>query len=268
MTDWDDAFDNANYVPNALGYFDIWQERAEAFRNSGVKSDLSLPYGPKPREKLDIFWPAEKPKGLVVFIHGGYWLRLDRCYFSDLAFGPLAHGWAVALPSYTLAPHARISEITREIAAAVTYAANKIEDGPIRITGHSAGGHLAARMTCRSSPLSPALLKRVQKTVSISGLHDLRNLCKTKLNETLKLTIAEAISESPYLDTPVAGANVTCWVGGAERPEFIKQSHLLNDAWQSHGVEIDIQLDGVENHYTVIDGLKNPSSELTKSLLA
>lgn len=267
MIDWDDAFDNANYVPNALGFFDIWKERAEEFRNCGVNAELSLPYGPKDREKLDIFLPEEKPKGLVVFVHGGYWLRLDRLYFSDLASAPLAHGWAVALPSYTLAPHARISEITREIAAAITYAANKVH-GPIRIAGHSAGGHLAARMICNSSPLSSTIQSRIQKTVSISGLHDLRNLRKTKLNETLRLTEAEAISESPYLDTPVAGANVTCWVGGAERPEFIKQSHLLNDVWHSHDVEIDIQLDGMENHYTVIDGLKNPSSELTKALLA
>ncbi|MBE9475807.1 MAG: alpha/beta hydrolase [Proteobacteria bacterium] len=266
MTDWDDAFDNANYVPDALGYFDLWQERAQAFRNSGVKAELSLPYGQKPRQELDIFYPEAKPKGLVVFIHGGYWLRLDHRYFSDLATGPLAHGWAVALPSYTLAPQARISQMTSEIATAVSYAANKV-DGPIRIAGHSAGGHLAARMVCKSSPLSTAVQKRIIKTVSISGLHDLRNLCKTKLNETLNLTKAEAISESPYLDTPVAGTNITCWVGGAERPEFIKQSHLLHNSWQSHDAKINVQLDGTENHYTVINGLKDPYSGLTKALL-
>lgn len=267
MTDWDDAFDNAGYVPNALGYFDIWQERAEAFRNSGVKSDLSLPYGPKEREKLDIFWPEDTPKGLVVFIHGGYWLRLGRRYFSDLAFGPLVHGWAVALPSYTLAPHAQINEITREISAAVTFASSKV-DGPIRITGHSAGGHLAVRMVCSNSPLETEIQKRIHKTVSISGLHDLRNLCQTKLNETLKLTQTEAASESPCLDTPIAGSNVTCWVGGGERPEFISQSHLLHNVWKKHGIEIDVQLDNMENHYTVIDGLKDPNSGLTLSLLS
>jgi len=266
MTDWDDAFDNVGHVPNALSYIDAWQGQAKAFRESGVTADLALAYGPETRQKLDIFWPAGTPKGLVVFVHGGYWIKLDRSSFSHLAAGPIANGWAVVIPSYTLAPAAKICDMTGEIAQAITCVADKI-DGPICVTGHSAGGHLAARMVCENSPLDGGLQMRIVKTLSISGLHDLRNLLKTKLNDMLQLTASEAALESPCLSLPVEGANITCWVGSVERPEFIRQSRLLRDVWANHGAEIDVVIEDAKHHFTIIDGLSSPDSRLTQTLL-
>ncbi|MFK5997543.1 MAG: alpha/beta hydrolase [Rhodobacterales bacterium] len=266
MTDWDDAFDNMGHVPNALSYMDAWQGQAKAFRESGVKADLALAYGQEPRQKLDIFWPDNVPKGLVVFMHGGYWIKLDRSYFSHLAAGPVANGWAVAIPSYTLAPKAKISNMTRETAQAIACAADKIA-GPICVTGHSAGGHLATRMVCENSPLDRRLQKRIVKTLSISGLHDLRNLLKTKLNDALNLTSPEAALESPCLSVPIKAANVTCWVGRNERPEFMRQSQHLCDVWGKHGAKTDVVMVEGKHHFTIIDDLSSPHSHLTRTLL-
>ena len=266
MTDWDDAFNNSGYIANAQAYFAAWEQQAKAFRESGVRSDLSLSYGPTDRQKLDLFHPPAKPKGLVLFVHGGYWMKLNRSYFSHLAAGPLANGWAVAIPSYTLAPDAQISGITREVAQAIMVSASKIE-GPIRLAGHSAGGHLVTRMICQDSPIDPAIQSLIVKTVSISGVHDLRNLLKTKMNDTLHLTPEEATAESPCLGKPIAGANATCWVGADERPEFIRQSHLLCDTWIKQGAVMDVYLDPGKHHFDVIDALKLPNSKLTQTLL-
>lgn len=82
-----------------------------------------------------------------MFVHGGFWMRLDKSYWTDLAEGARDLGWAVCIPSYTLAPVARISEITKQIAAAIEKAGNLV-GGPIRLVGHSAGGHLVTRMIC------------------------------------------------------------------------------------------------------------------------
>lgn len=264
MTDWDDAFDNVGHVANAKGYFDLWQTRAAKFRRD-AQAELAVPYGVRDRQKLDLFWPDGDPKGLVVFVHGGYWTKLDRTFFSDLAAGPLAHGLAVAVPSYTLAPAARISEITLEIAQAIAFAATRVA-GQIRLVGHSAGGHLVARMISDETLLAKPIQDRIAKAVSISGLHDLRNLCKTKLNEQLQLTTEEAEMESPCLATPLYTANVTCWVGGNERPEFIRQTHLLQSLWQK-SCQIHAFVEPARHHFNVIDGLKNPKAPLTQSLL-
>ena len=93
------------------------------------------------------------PKGLVVFIHGGYWLRFDKSFWSHLATGAVEFGYAVAMPTYTLCPEIRISGIVGEIGAAIGKAAGLV-DGPIFLTGHSAGGHLASRMVAAGSPLA------------------------------------------------------------------------------------------------------------------
>ncbi len=267
MKNWDDEFDNVGHVPNALGFFDIWAERAKDFRSKHMKSDLDQPYGVSERQKFDIFWPETTPKGLIIFVHGGYWKRLDRSHFSDLAAGPLAHGWAVSMPSYTLAPDAHIHEMTLEIAQSITTAAQRTT-GPIRIIGHSAGGHLATRMICEDTVLDASIIKRVERVVSVSGVHDLRNLCHTELNETLRLSTDEAISESPYLQKPIQNIPVTCWVGANERPEFINQTKILHDEWSHHGVSSELIIEPNMHHFTVVDSLQDENSEMVTKLLA
>lgn len=266
MTDWDDAFDNVGYIPDAQSHIERWARDAKIFRVKNENSELDLAYGPSARERLDLFWPEGAAKGLVFFIHGGYWVKLDRSCFSDLTQGPLARGWAVALPSYTLAPQARISEITRQIASALEFAA-KIVKGPVCIAGHSAGGHLATRMICRDGPLAPYIQARIQNVVSISGLHDLQNLRKTKLNQMLKLSTSEAKAESACECVPIPSSRITCWVGGAERPEFIRQSKSLHRIWHKAGANISLQIQADKHHFNVIDGLKDPDSLMVKTLI-
>lgn len=262
MIDWDDAFANTAHVPGADQMLARWSAEAANYRNSGVRVD-EYGYGDHPRERFDIVWPDGSPKGLAVFIHGGYWLRLDKSYWTHLAEGARAKGWAVCLPQYTLAPEFRISMITGQIGKAITYAAGLV-DGPIRMSGHSAGGHLVGRMICNDSPLDETVLDRLEHTLSISGLHDLRPLMWTAMNEQLQLDRAEAQSESPALRQPRSGAYITCWVGGGERPEFIRQAKLLAIMWQGLNAVTEEVVDGMHNHFTVIEDLKQPDSPLTQ----
>jgi arylformamidase len=264
--DWDDAFANGAYIENGMSYPPIWAARAAAFRQEANRAKTDMLYGEHPREKLDLFFPSVAPHGLVVIVHGGYWLNFDKSSWSDLAEGALGNGWAVAMPSYTLAPEARIENITRQIGRAITRAAEQIA-GPIRLAGHSAGGHLVTRMVCDDSPLQSALLERVEGLVSISGLHDLRPLQLTTMNEQLHLTPQSAALESAVLHRPVGRAQVVCWVGGAERPEFLRQSAVLVETWGRAGAKTQLVVDPGKHHFDVIDGLKDPQSDMTHTLL-
>jgi acetyl esterase/lipase len=264
--DWDDAFANGAYIENGMSYPPIWAARAAAFRQEANRAKTDMLYGEHPREKLDLFFPSVAPHGLVVIVHGGYWLNFDKSSWSDLAEGALGNGWAVAMPSYTLAPEARIENITRQIGRAITRAAEQIA-GPIRLAGHSAGGHLVTRMVCDDSPLQSALLERVEGLVSISGLHDLRPLQLTTMNEQLHLTPQSAALESAVLHRPVGRAQVVCWVGGAERPEFLRQSAVLVEIWGRAGAKTQLVVDPGKHHFDVIDGLKDPQSDMTHTLL-
>ena len=267
---WDAAFENMANVPNSSELPAFWAARAAQYRDEAIAAkrrlDTDIQYGEHEREVFDLVWPDSTPKGLVVFVHGGYWIRLDKSFWTDLAEGARANGWAVCLPSYTLAPEARISHITKQVSMAISKASELVE-GPIRLTGHSAGGHLVTRMLCNDNVLPSNVLQRIEHTVSISGLHDLRPLMHTAMNDSLQLDEAEAANESPALHRTTANTSITAWVGGGERPEFIRQSRLLMMMWEGLDANITCTIDGEHNHFTVIEGLKDPHSALTQEVL-
>lgn len=268
VKDWDDAYANADHIPGASKFIANWPRKTERFRNKlekAGKARFDVPYGPRKRNRLDLFFPDKEPKGLLVFVHGGYWMRFDKSLWSWLASGALARGYAVAMPSYTLCPEVTISEITREVGKAVQFAAKQVA-GPITLAGHSAGGHLVARMICNKSPVRNAVRSRIVHTMPISCVSDLRPLCCLKLNQTLRLTDREADRESPALLTPVPNARITCWVGANERTEFIRQNALLANIWHGLGARIGCVEESDRHHFDVIEGLADPDSGMCRVL--
>ncbi len=256
--DLDDAYANSAHIPGGEDYPARWAEAAAAFRRT-ARGACDLSYGPGPRQRFDLFLPAGSPSGLMVFVHGGYWRASDRKDWSHLAAGALAIGWACAMPSYDLAPNARISEITRQIARAIDTAATRVP-GPLRLAGHSAGGHLVARMLCGDVEL--AARARLTRAVPISPLGDLAPLMGTAMNRELRLDVGEAQRESPHFRQPMDPAWVHLWVGGDERPAFLDQARRLSHAWA-----VPLTVDPGRHHFDVIDGLGDPQSALMAALI-
>ncbi len=124
-----------------------WTAASKVLREQRPKH-LDLAYAPGERTKWDLY-PATDPKvPCFVHIHGGYWQRGSKEIFACLAEGALARGWSAALPGYTLAPEASLTQITNELRTAFDWLEAKgVEHGiagPVIVTGWSAGGHLTA----------------------------------------------------------------------------------------------------------------------------
>lgn len=256
----DRAYANGAFIAGADAYPPRWRTQAAAFRDGlGRRARLGIPYGTGARQRCDLFIPEGTPRGLLAFIHGGYWLAFDRSDWSHLAAGAVARGWACAVPSYTLAPEARIDAITQEVAAAVAAAAAGTA-GPVVVAGHSAGGHLAARMGCSDQGGEVAL--RVRRVVPISPLADLAPLMATEMNARLRIDDAEAAAESPARRDLRRDCAAHVWVGGQERPAFLWQARTLSEAWGCRWTVAPGR-----HHFDVVEDLTDPDSALMRACL-
>lgn len=253
-------YQNGAFIPNGDSFFPRWQALAADFRNAmGHRARLDIAYGPGLRQGFDLFMPEDNPRGLMVFVHGGYWLACDRKDYSHLAAGAVARGFACALPSYTLAPDAHIAQMVDEVEQAVIAAADLVA-GPVMVTGHSAGGHLSARMGCADR--LGRLTGRLARVVPLSPLSDLAPLMQTDMQATLALYEAEVQAESPARLSLRAGLQAHVWVGGQERPAFLWQARLLSEAWNCPWT-----VDPGRHHFDVIDGLTEATNPLMAACL-
>ena len=265
MTDWDAAYSNAAYIPGSSRWPEAWDAPAREYRAAMLaagRARLDLAYGAHARQHFDLFLPAGEPTGLLVFVHGGYWLAFDKSSWSHFAGGAVARGYAVAMPSYRLCSEVRIATIAQDIADAVA-AAGAMIDGPILLAGHSAGGQLVARLATTSSPLAQPLRDRLRRVTPISGLHDLKPLMLTKMNATLQIDAGEALRESPAFLMPLPGVTISAWVGADERPEFLRQSDLLGAVWPG----VKVHRAAARHHFDVLDPLVDPYSDLLAVIL-
>jgi acetyl esterase/lipase len=256
----DVAYNNTDAVKNSAELNAARIVASEAFRKAHP-GHLDLRYGPKERNTWDLFPAKDRNAPCFVFIHGGYWQRNSKDQFSSMIAGAYAHGWAAALPGYTLAPDASLSEIVAEINAALDWlAAHGSEhgiDGKVVLSGWSAGGHLTAQ--CLGHP-------RVSAGLAVSGIFELGPLRDTYLNEKLQLTDQEIVQLSP-LRLPMVPKPLAIAYGTAELSPLVQDSrdlHARRAAAHLPGALIPVAR---ADHFTITHALRDAEGELTRQLM-
>jgi arylformamidase len=261
------AYNNRDLVPDHPRILARWAEDSARARER-VTAHLDLRYGESAGESIDIF-PAKGGDGAcLMFIHGGYWRSLDKRDFSFLAPAWTEAGVSVAVVNYDLCPKVAMDEIVRQMLRASRWLwlnAGKygIDRDRLYVSGHSAGGHLTAMMMCALWPQFDARLPKDlwKGGLAISGIYDLRPLMEVDfLQGDLRLDAALALRLSPAFLPPSTRSPVMSCVGGDESSEFIRQNALLGERWGG-AFAGDIAMPG-RNHFTVMDGLAEPSSAL------
>jgi acetyl esterase/lipase len=255
----DAAYNNSAAVSDSAELNLRREAGSEAFRMAHPEH-LDLRYGPRERNTWDLFPAADPHAPCLVFIHGGYWQRNRAAQFANLIEGPYAHGWAAALPGYTLAPDVSLTDITAEINAALDWLAARGPAcgiaGRVVLSGWSAGAHLTAMSLGHP---------RVSAGLAISGLFELGPIRDTYLNDKLRLTDEEIVSLSP-LRLPVVPKPLAIAYGTAELPPLVSDSrdlHAYRAAAHAPGVLIPVP--GAD-HFTVVHELRDADGLLTQQL--
>ena len=263
--DYEVEYNNRARVPENPAIIAGWTSDAKAYREAHRNRWRVIPYGAGPRHRID-FFSGDGTGPIVVFIHGGYWQALDGSFFSHLAGGLNAHDIDVAIPSYDLCPDVSIDDIIGQMRMASRELAKL--GRPLVISGHSAGGHLAACLLATGwralDPLLPENL--VTAAYAISGLFDLRPLVPTSINKPLKLDDASARAASPLFWKPPARGTLDAVVGASESAEYLRQSRTIVDAWGAAGVATRYGTVPGANHFTAIASLADPHSPMVARL--
>ncbi|MBI1942301.1 MAG: alpha/beta hydrolase [Betaproteobacteria bacterium] len=260
-------YNNRELVPEHPAFFERWARTSEQARARMV-CYLDRRYGEAPGETLDLF-PARKGDGsCMMFIHGGYWRALDKKDFSFLAPAWVDAGVSLAVVNYDLCPAVTVEEIVRQMLRAGRWLWLHAQDygmdeDRLHVSGHSAGGHLAAMLMAALWPVFDAGLPRdlFKGGLAVSGIYDLRPLTQVDwLNGDLRLDEPQALKLSPAFMPAATRAPVMTCVGGRESSEFRRQNALLGARWR--GVLAgDIPMPDA-NHFSVVDALAAPASVL------
>jgi arylformamidase len=232
-----------------------WRKRAQATREKHPPMG-DIKYGPHPRENLDLF-RAPNAHATVVYIHGGYWRMLSKLETSWVAEHFVEQGISVALINYPLCPDVPLYHIRNSVQRAFAHLWHKVltnhERQKIIVTGHSAGGHLAALhlatdWTDYNMPRNP-----IAGVVSLSGVFDVAPLINTSMNVDLRLTPETAAPLNLHNANLMCDAPLLLAVGADEPHAFHQQSGDLAKAWPA--LKPEILALSATNHYTIVDHL-------------
>lgn len=234
----------------------------------GVAVELDLRYGPDERHRVDVYRPEGRCEGrtILVFLHGGGFVRGDKSMRSNLGWWGAREGFVVALPNYRLAPATRWPGGPEDVARlcgwlAVEAAGLGGDARRIVLSGESAGAaHVAAAGLIEA--FRPAACPAIRGLALVSGPYDamLEGRARRALgiptpdprNDAYFGPTADDWRDGSIIDR-IDAAPLPVWIAFAERdllPMQVQAGQLFAALVRRHGFDPDIdRLDG-HNHFS------------------
>ena len=267
----DTEYNNRVKVKDAMDW--IARYGAESAR---VRAELPMrfdvAYGVHHGERLDVFAAARPGAAPIqIFVHGGYWHRLDKADFSFVARAFRPAGAVTVVVNYALIPAVDMDALVRQVRTAVGWVhkhAHELGGDPDRIfvSGHSAGGHLVGMLLATDWSTLGAPADVIKGACGMSGLYDLEPIRLCYLNDVLALTPESAGRNSPVRLAPTRPTPVILTDGGDEGPEYHRQTGEMAAAWRARGVPVqDLDMTG-HNHFSIVAELESPFSPLARAI--
>ena len=133
-------------------------------------------------QTLDVWRPAEqsaKPRPVIVFFHGGGWVKGDRDAYAFVGRAFASRGYTVVIPDYRKVPDVRFPAFIEDGAEAVRWTRENIaqfggDPDRIALAGHSAGAHTAVTLALDPRWLTASGVEpgAVKAAIGLSGPYD------------------------------------------------------------------------------------------------
>lgn len=133
--------------------FTVFFSSSALFARTPIQKAKNIQYisDGKIAHQLDIYYPKDrsKAKDVMVFIHGGSWNSGKKETYNFFGKGFAKENVVTVIINYRLTPEVQFDKMAEDCAAAVAWIHQNItsyggDSNRIFLSGHSAGGHLAA----------------------------------------------------------------------------------------------------------------------------
>jgi acetyl esterase/lipase len=241
-----------------------------------VATNLAYYNGPDfdPQEHvLDIY----EPKGLsnapvLIFIHGGGWTSGDKNLYPYLGRAFASQGFTTAIINYRLTPEVMHPGHIEDVARAFAWVYRNIAQyggnaKEIFVTGHSAGGHLAALLALdgrylQAEGLSTDLIKGV---MPISGVYDLNAI--PGFDSVFTSDPAKRGDASPVAHVGDKEPPFLIIYGQFDYPTADFQAKELFNLLQQHQNEAKLLEIPLKDHITIITSIGQPGDLTTEAIV-
>lgn len=264
----DDEYNNRAKVSN----FSSYMEEASAFcraAKDAYQNMETICFDDQSGLEMDVIHPTNMgndPVPVQIFFHGGYWKALSKNEYTFVARAFADHGIATAIVDYGLIPAINMTELIRQCRQSIAYIftnANRLQirQSHIHISGHSAGGHIAAMCFATNwTEFNKDLPNQIiRSAVGISGLYDLLPISKCFLQADLDLSANDVKEHSPVLHQAPKHGQFHSIVGSLEGAEYEAQSSALHTAWPNSLAKPSILSN--HDHFSIVNALANPASD-------
>ena len=221
-----------------------------------------VPYGPHPRQRLDIYRPGTAaPAGgwpVAVFFYGGSWNRGERADYHFVGAALASRGVLTLVADYRLYPEVRFPDFLSDCAQALAYGLNeaaRLGGNPKRVfvVGHSAGAYNAAMLAAQQHRPD-----ELAGWVGLAGPYDFLPI----KNPDVKPVFNHP--DYPPGTQPIAfagGSALPVFLGAAATDELIdpqRNTVGLSARLRAAGTEVTMRLYERVNHMTLVAAFAAP----------
>jgi acetyl esterase/lipase len=223
------------------------------------------------RQKLDLYLPrGAKGYPTLFFIHGGGWRGGSRSGFDRIGRTFARNGVAFVSAGYRLSPKVKHPAHVRDVAKGFAWTVAHIgkyggDAGQIFVSGHSAGGHLAALLATdgdylKAEKLSPSTIKGV---IPVSGVF----VVSPRMKDVFGDDAAVCKKASPQSHVRDGLPPFLILYGDGERNGLGRQAEAFAPALKGHMVEATVVVGKDRNHGSIMMRMGADSDPATQAVL-
>lgn len=234
-------------------------------------------------KELNVFTPSQKNelKPVFIFVHGGNWNSGNKKLYSYFGNRMARKGVVTVIPDYPKSPKAGFNEMAEDIAAAVKWTKENItayggDSNRIFISGHSAGGHLAALVSIKEEYFkSEGIANPVKGIILIdaAGLDMYGYLKEEHLPEgdtylnTFSNNAATWKAASPIYFLHNSMPPMLIYQGGKTYPSISSSNEKFTDSLKKYKVKFSYQVLPGKKHVPMITQFFNPYNKRYKEIV-